>query len=154
MAKITNGEELFNSIKKGLQEAAERKQGKSVAVKVHPADSLSVARIREKTGLSQADFAATFGFNLRTLQDWESGRKMPQTATLQMLRMIDKAPQRMARIAAIANGIELKEVALVDDALQAIDRLSSLSMKRGIGRSIKHAKKDLEEVRNSLSEVA
>ena len=30
--------------------------------------------LRETLGLSQSDFAALFGFNVRSLQDWEQGR--------------------------------------------------------------------------------
>ena len=41
---------------------------------------LSVKRIRTKTGLSQAEFSRRFGFNVRTLQDWELGRSKPDVA--------------------------------------------------------------------------
>ena len=32
---------------------------------------------RKNTGLTQAEFAARFGFSPRTLQQWEIGRRMP-----------------------------------------------------------------------------
>ena len=36
-----------------------------------------VATIREKTGLSQSRFASLLGVSVRTLQDWEQGRRAP-----------------------------------------------------------------------------
>jgi putative transcriptional regulator len=38
---------------------------------------VDVKAIRAKTGLSQAQFAGRFGFNARTLQEWEVGRATP-----------------------------------------------------------------------------
>jgi putative transcriptional regulator len=37
-----------------------------------------VATIRENTGLSQSRFAALLGLSVRTLQDWEQGRRVPK----------------------------------------------------------------------------
>jgi putative transcriptional regulator len=39
-----------------------------------------VSFIREKTGLSQARFASVLGVSVRTLQDWEQGRRAPSGA--------------------------------------------------------------------------
>jgi DNA-binding transcriptional regulator YiaG len=38
-----------------------------------------VRRIREKTGLTQDEFDERFGLNLRTVQEWEQGRAMPDS---------------------------------------------------------------------------
>ncbi len=54
---------------------------------------LSVKRIRSKTGLSQAEFSRRFGFNVRTLQDWELGRSKPDAAVRAYLKVIDKTPE-------------------------------------------------------------
>ena len=37
-------------------------------------------RVRRSTGLSQEAFAERFGIPLRTLQDWEQGRREPGAA--------------------------------------------------------------------------
>jgi len=39
-----------------------------------------VATIRERTGLSQSRFAQLLGVSMRTLQDWEQGRRAPSGA--------------------------------------------------------------------------
>src|ERR1035437_6610610 len=41
---------------------------------------VDVKQIRVRTKLSQAEFARRFGFNIRTVQDWELGRSKPDAA--------------------------------------------------------------------------
>jgi putative transcriptional regulator len=41
----------------------------------HVPPETDVRALRETLGLSQSDFAALFGFNVRSLQDWELGRR-------------------------------------------------------------------------------
>lgn len=36
-----------------------------------------IRRIREQTGLSRKDFSVHIGIPLRTLEDWEAGRRRP-----------------------------------------------------------------------------
>ncbi len=47
---------------------------------VLPGD-VDVKRIRIKAGMSQAEFARAFCINPRTLQEWEQGRRKPDTTT-------------------------------------------------------------------------
>jgi putative transcriptional regulator len=49
-------------------------------------------RIREKLGMSQALFAETYHLNLRTLQDWEQGRRSPDASTRTFLTLILNFP--------------------------------------------------------------
>ena len=45
----------------------------------------SVSAIREQTGLSQAVFARLLGVSVRTLQEWEQGRRAPSGAARTLL---------------------------------------------------------------------
>ncbi|HUQ90176.1 MAG TPA: helix-turn-helix domain-containing protein [Bryobacteraceae bacterium] len=47
-------------------------------------------QIRERLGLSQLQFAHRFHFNLRTLQEWEQGRAVPDSAVRAYLTVIDR----------------------------------------------------------------
>ncbi|MEX2261816.1 MAG: helix-turn-helix domain-containing protein [Bryobacteraceae bacterium] len=63
---------------------------------VHIPDPIDVRAIREKTGLSQGDFAKRYGFSPRTLQEWEQGRSQPDSAVRAYLTVIDRNPQAVA----------------------------------------------------------
>jgi putative transcriptional regulator len=58
-----------------------------------------VAAIREKTGLSQARFAALLGVSVRTLQDWEQGRRAPSGAARTLLLVADRNPRALLDVA-------------------------------------------------------
>jgi putative transcriptional regulator len=52
-----------------------------------------VTRIRMKSGLSQAQFAAALGVSKRTLEQWEQGRREPSGAAKTLLRIADRHPE-------------------------------------------------------------
>jgi putative transcriptional regulator len=65
---------------------------------VQPASQ--VARIRLKSGLSQAQFAAALGVSKRTLEQWEQGRREPSGAAKQLLKIAERHPEVLIEIAA------------------------------------------------------
>src|SRR5450755_878227 len=56
-----------------------------------------VRRIREKTGLTQDEFDERFGLNLRTVQEWEQGRAMPEGPARVLLAVIKREPDAVVR---------------------------------------------------------
>jgi putative transcriptional regulator len=58
-----------------------------------------VASIREKTGLSQAVFARLLGVSVRTLQEWEQGRRAPSGAARTLLLVAAKNPHALLDVA-------------------------------------------------------
>lgn len=59
----------------------------------------SVSAIRERTGLSQARFAELLGVSVRTLQDWEQGRRAPSGAARTLLQIASKNPKALLAVA-------------------------------------------------------
>ncbi len=88
----------FNSIKQGLEEALEYAQGGDVGAKVHHLPMPDVKSIRDKTGMSQHQFATTLGVSLKTLKYWEKGDRIPKGPGLVLLKFIDKAPRTVLEI--------------------------------------------------------
>jgi putative transcriptional regulator len=96
------GEETLNkayaSIKRGLQQAIRHRQGKKVAaLKLHVPPQVDVKAVRERTGLTQEEFAATFAISLGALRHWERGDRKPRGTALVLLNVIAKDPQAVLR---------------------------------------------------------
>ena len=59
----------------------------------------SVASVREKTGLSQSRFAELLGVSVRTLQEWEQGRRGPSGAARTLLLIAARNPRALVDVA-------------------------------------------------------
>ena len=59
----------------------------------------SVSGIREKTGLSQPRFAQLLGVSVRTLQEWEQGRRAPSGAARTLLLIAARNPRALLEVA-------------------------------------------------------
>src|SRR6266404_6177123 len=57
---------------------------------------VDVKEIRAALGLSQAEFAQRYGVNIRSLQDWEQGRRQPESAVRAYFIVIRNDPDGVA----------------------------------------------------------
>ena len=80
------GSEILESIK-----AIKSGEGKRYTVAV-PDD---VAAIRKNMNLSQSAFAGLLGVSVRTLQEWEQGRRQPRGPAQSLLRIAKKHPEAL-----------------------------------------------------------
>src|ERR1035438_9246562 len=87
------------SLLKGLTEFKEYLQGKRELRVYHydVPDPIDVRAIRERSGLSQIEFARRFAISPRTLQDWEQRRREPDSAIRAYLTVIDRNPKAVRR---------------------------------------------------------
>lgn len=89
--------DAFQSIQQGLIEAIEYTEGKQTAAIVHEFSPLDVKEIRKKVGMTQAEFASTFGISLGTLRHWERGDRTPRGPSLVLLNVVSKEPEAVLR---------------------------------------------------------
>lgn len=89
----------FEGVMQGLREALAHAEGAADAgaYRVHVPTRVDVKAIRGKLGLSQAAFAARFGFPKATVEDWEQGRRQPETSARVLLKVIDREPEAVER---------------------------------------------------------
>lgn len=76
-----------------LQSVREYKAGKFARkTVVTPTDALQA---RARMALSQSQFAKLLGVSVRTLQEWEQGRKKPTGAAQTLLRVAVRTPEAL-----------------------------------------------------------
>ena len=88
------------SIIAGMQDAlayAEGETGRGKATVVSVPDVIDVKAIRQRHGLTQADFAQRYGFALNSIQNWEQGRRRPEGPARLLLLIIDREPDAVQR---------------------------------------------------------
>jgi len=83
---------IGHEILEGLREIKRGEYGRVINIP-------DVGSIREKTGLSQARFAQLLGVSVRTLQDWEQGRRAPSGAARTLLVVANKNPRVLLDVA-------------------------------------------------------
>ncbi len=81
-----------------LQSVREMKAGRRA--RAHKIEVPAAAAVRLMSGLSQAQFAALLGVSIRTLQDWEQGRREPSGAAKTLIRIAAKRPEVLRLLAA------------------------------------------------------
>ena len=54
---------------------------------------------RSQSGMSQSEFARATGVSVRTLQEWEQGRKVPSGAAQSLLKLVSRHPELLAELA-------------------------------------------------------
>ena len=76
-----------------LESIREMRAGKGTVVQ-----SLAI-EARQRTGLSQSQFARLLGVSVRTLQGWEQGRKQPTGAARTLLAIARRNPKALLEVA-------------------------------------------------------
>ena len=89
MAKRNVGQEIVDSLR-------EIKAGGGRRYRFTAAED--IRQIRNGVGVSQANFARMLGISLRTLQDWEQGRRRPNQAAQSLLAVAAKRPDVMREV--------------------------------------------------------
>lgn len=65
--------------------------------------TIDVKAVRNSLRMSQSQFAKAFGFNPRVVQEWEQGRRQPETAARAYLLVIQRNPRAVTEALSIAD---------------------------------------------------
>ncbi len=89
----------FAGIMAGLAdvEAIEAGTADPATYRVHAPERIDVKAIRKAQGLSQAKFAERFGLPKATIEEWEQGRRQPDTGSRLFLKVVASDPDAVVR---------------------------------------------------------
>ncbi|WP_116367499.1 helix-turn-helix domain-containing protein [Parahaliea mediterranea] len=89
MSKRDLGAEILD----GIKEIQQHKKGKLHLRVTELSEPSPPKVIRQKLKMSQSEFAGLLGVSMRTLQDWEQGRREPQGPAVALLRIAEQHPE-------------------------------------------------------------
>ena len=87
----------YENIKAGLEEAIAHATGRTSAARVTRFEPVDVKVIRSQVGMSQTEFAASFGISLGTLRHWERGDRQPHGPARVLLIVLSKQPKAVLK---------------------------------------------------------
>ncbi len=85
-------EQFHNDLLASVRQMKTGKVARVTAVEVSAA-----TEVRNRVGMSQSEFAKLLGVSVRTLQDWEQGRREPSGAAKTLLRIASQNPDAVQR---------------------------------------------------------
>jgi putative transcriptional regulator len=92
---------LFKELESNLKDAVSIAKGKALPQTVYivlsPAD---IKAIRAGVGMSQSAFARSFQLSLETIKGWEQGKRSPDSAAANFLRVIQADPEFVQQVLA------------------------------------------------------
>ncbi len=95
LIKWEKSRDIGEEILQGIRDIKAGRIGRRYTTESYP-----IVRAREKSGLSQAKFAQLLGVSIRTIQDWEQGRREPNTAAKTLIKVAELHPAVLRKIAA------------------------------------------------------
>jgi putative transcriptional regulator len=84
---------MFDQLLQSVKEGGAILRGENKAARRLTVGSPQVKAVREKTSLSQSEFARLIGVSVKTLQNWEQDRRRPTGPAVALLRIIGKEPK-------------------------------------------------------------
>jgi len=85
-------EEMFAELIASVKEGGSILRGEKEPSRRFHLNSPDIKRIRDGYQLTQDQFAAMLGISVRTLRNWEQGRRVPEGPAMVLLRVADKHP--------------------------------------------------------------
>lgn len=83
----------FQKLVKSVNQMGSIMRGEKVPHRRTALSTVDVKGLREKLGLTQKEFSGMIGVSIKTLQNWEQGRREPEGPAKALLRVVEKEPQ-------------------------------------------------------------
>jgi len=85
--------EHFEKLTASIKEAGEIKSRNMKPSRIFEIKPPDIKNVRETLNVSQNEFAIMIGVSVRTLQNWEQGRRKPEGPAKALLRIASRNPQ-------------------------------------------------------------
>ena len=86
---------IFTEIVESLNEAVEIAKGTKNPSRVFKYSELDIKNIRNTAHLTQSNFAQVIGVSIKTVQNWEQGRRRPTGPARTLLKVFQKKPKEV-----------------------------------------------------------
>ena len=83
----------FQKLVESVKQMGSIMQGEKVPHLRTVLSTVDVKGLRERLGLTQNQFSGMIGVSIKTLQNWEQGRREPEGPAKALLRVVEKEPQ-------------------------------------------------------------
>ena len=83
---------MFEELLESVREGGAILRGQRAAPRRFEVGSSGIRAIRERTSLSQSEFARLIGVSVKTIQNWEQDRRRPTGPAAALLSIIDHDP--------------------------------------------------------------
>lgn len=98
--------DLFAELSTALIEVKQHSEGK-LTLKTNYMNEIreltisaeEIVRIREQFNMSRSVFARSLHISSRTLENWEQGRSVPNDQAVTLLKLVQRHPETLSRIA-------------------------------------------------------
>jgi len=92
-------DKIFEELLESVKEGGAILRGEKAPVRTFSSAAVDVREIRQRLGLSQRQFAVLLGISVRTLQNWEQGRRRPRGAAWMLLQIAARHPDVVLDVA-------------------------------------------------------
>ena len=96
---------MFDELLESVKEGGAILRGEKSPSRSFLLESLNVRHIREQYALTQQEFATLLGVSIKTLRNWEQGRRSPHGSALVLLQVAAKHPEALWDVVRPSMGI-------------------------------------------------
>jgi len=83
----------FQKLVESVKQMGSIMRGENIPHRRTELGTVGVRDLRVRLGLTQKQFSGMIGVSIKTLQNWEQGRREPEGPAKALLRVVEKEPQ-------------------------------------------------------------